>query len=125
MMALKIVMENNITTKLINQNEMTKKQIDKAKIKLLKQERHIAFKRVSDYLMIVGGLSYLIDIIEDLNDTIMIPDINKQLKETIDILIQQDDLFLAGAEIDVIEQQNNIKRAFRQFQTDIFLNDLK
>jgi len=47
------------------------------------------------------------------------------LKGTIDILIQQDDLFLAGAAIDVIEQQNNIKLAFRQFQTDIFLNDLK
>ena len=104
---------------------MTKIQIEKAKAKLLKQEREVAFKRLSSYLMIVGGLPYICDLIEDLNDTIFLPELNKKLDEVIELLISQDDLFLAGTDISVIEQQNNIKLAFRQFHSDMFINDLK
>ena len=104
---------------------MTKKQIEKAKAKLLKQERSIAFKRISAYLMIVGGLPYICDLIEDLNDTIFLPELNEKLNEIVELLISQDDVFLTGADVSVIEQQNNIKLAFRQFQNDMFKNDLK
>jgi hypothetical protein len=104
---------------------MTTNQIKKAKAKLLKQERKIVFKRLSSYLMIVGGLPYICDLIEDLNDTIFLPKLNEKLNEVIEILIKQDDLFLTGADASVIEQQNNIKLAFRQFQNDMFINDLK
>jgi hypothetical protein len=104
---------------------MTANQIKKAKAKLLKQDRKVAFKRLSSYLMIVGGLPYICDLIEDLNDTIFLPELNEKLNEVIEILIKQDDLFLTGADASVIEQQNNIKLAFRQFQNDMFTNDLK
>jgi hypothetical protein len=104
---------------------MTTNQIKKAKAKLLKQDRKVAFKRLSSYLMIVGGLPYICDLIEDLNDTIFLPELNEKLNEVIEILIKQDDLFLTGADASVIEQQNNIKLAFRQFQNDMFINDLK
>ncbi len=104
---------------------MTANQIKKAKAKLLKQDRKLAFKRLSSYLMIVGGLPYICDLIEDLNDTIFLPELNEKLNEVIEILIKQDDLFLIGADASVIEQQNNIKLAFRQFQNDMFTNDLK
>jgi len=104
---------------------MTKNQIEKAKAKLLKQERTVAFKRLSSYLMIIGGLPYICDLIEDLNDTIFLPELNKELRKVIETLISQDDVFLTGADVSVIEQQNNIKLAFRQFQSDMFKNDLK
>jgi len=104
---------------------MTANQIKKAKAKLLKQDRKVAFKRLSSYLMIVGGLPYICDLMEDLNDTIFLPELNEKLNEVIEILIKQDDLFLTGADASVIEQQNNIKLAFRQFQNDMFINDLK
>jgi Ni,Fe-hydrogenase III large subunit len=104
---------------------MTKKQIEKAKAKLLKQDRKAAFKRLSSYLMIVGGLPYICDLIEDLNDTIFLPELNKELDRIVEILIHQDDIFLTGADVSVIEQQNNIKLAFREFQNDMFKNDLK
>jgi hypothetical protein len=104
---------------------MTKNQIEKAKAKLLKQDRKAAFKRLSSYLMIVGGLPYICDLIEDLNDTIFLPELNEKLNEVVELLISQDDIFLTGADVSVIEQQNNIKLAFRQFQSDMFKNDLK
>jgi len=104
---------------------MTKNQIEKAKAKLLKQDRKEAFKRLSSYLMIVGGLPYICDLIEDLNDTIFLPELNEKLNEIVELLISQDDIFLTGADVSVIEQQNNIKLAFRQFQSDMFQNDLK
>lgn len=104
---------------------MTKRQIEKAKAKLLKQERSVAFKRISAYLMIVGGLPYICDLIEDLNDTIFLPELNEKLNEIVELLISQDEIFLTGADVSVIEQQNNIKLAFRQFQHDMFKNDLK
>ena len=104
---------------------MTKKQIEKAKTKLLKQDRKAAFKRLSSYLMIVGGLPYICDLIEDLNDTIFLPELNKELDRIVEILIHQDEIFLAGADASVIEQQNNIKLAFREFQKEMFTNDLK
>ena len=104
---------------------MTKKQIEKAKAKLLKQERSVAFKRLSSYLMIVGGLPYICDLIEDLNDTIFLPELNEKLNEIVELLISQDEIFLTGADVSVIEQQNNIKLAFREFQSDMFKNDLK
>ena len=104
---------------------MTKNQIEKAKAKLLKQDRIVAFKRLSAYLMIVGGLPYICDLIEDLNDTIFLPELNEKLNEIVELLISQDEIFLTGADVSVIEQQNNIKLAFRQFQNDMFKNDLK
>ena len=104
---------------------MTNKQIEKAKAKLLKQDRKAAFKRLSSYLMIVGGLPYICDLIEDLNDTIFLPELNKELDRIVEILIHQDEIFLAGADASVIEQQNNIKLAFREFQKEMFTNDLK
>jgi len=104
---------------------MTKKQIEKAKAKLLRQDRKAAFKRLSSYLMIVGGLPYICDLIEDLNDTIFLPELNEKLNEIVELLISQDEIFLTGADVSVIEQQNNIKLAFREFQSEMFKNDLK
>ena len=104
---------------------MTNKQTEKAKAKLLKQDRRAAFKRLSSYLMIVGGLPYICDLIEDLNDTIFLPELNEKLNEVVELLISQDEIFLAGADASVIEQQNNIKLAFREFQKEMFTNDLK
>ncbi len=104
---------------------MTANQIKKAKAKLLKQDRKVVFKRLSSYLMIVGGLPYICDLMEDLNDTIFLPELNEKLNEIVELLISQDEIFLTGADPAVIEQQNNIKLAFRQFQNDMFTNDLK
>lgn len=103
---------------------MTTNQLNKAKEKLRKQERDQMFKRLSDYLMIVAGLSYLADLIEDLDSMVLLPELNEKLRETVDLLIKQDDLFLVGASIKVIDEQNNIKLALRQFQKDLFLNEL-
>jgi len=84
---------------------MTANQIKKAKAKLLKQDRKVAFKRLSSYLMIVGGLPYICDLMEDLNDTIFLPELNKKLNEIVEILIEQDEIFLTGADPAVIEQR--------------------
>jgi hypothetical protein len=104
---------------------MTANQIKKAKAKLLKQDRKVAFKRLSSYLMIVGGLPYICDLMEDLNDTIFLPELNEKLKEIVEILIEQDEIFLTGADPAVIEQQNNIKLAFREMHREMFINELK
>ena len=104
---------------------MTTNQIKKAKAKLLKQDRKVAFKRLSSYLMIVGGLPYICDLMEDLNDTIFLPELNEKLNEIVELLIEQDEIFLTGANTVVIEQQNNIKLAFREMHKEMFINDLK
>jgi len=104
---------------------MTANQIKKAKAKLLKQDRKVVFKRLSSYLMIVGGLPYICDLMEDLNDTIFLPELNKKLNEIVELLIKQDEIFLTGADASVIEQQNNIKLAFREMHREMFINDLK
>lgn len=104
---------------------MTTNQLNKAKEKLAKRDRDKAFKELSSYLMIVGGLPYICDLLEDLNDSIFIPELNEKLTEVIELLIKQDNIILEGIDIDLIEQQNNIKLAFRQFHNEMFTNDLK
>ena len=103
---------------------MTIKQLDKAKAKLAKQERIEVYKRIADYLTVVSVTPVICDLIEDLYTKELSTKAKRILNDAITCLIELDDLFLTGADKEVIEQQNNIKLSFRQWQKDVFLNEL-
>lgn len=103
---------------------MTIKQLQKAKAKLAKQEKEKKFKRIADYLTVVSVAPVICDLIEDLYMTELAKPTRDKLNDAITALIELDELFLTGADKEVIEQQNTIKIAFRQWQKDVFLNEL-
>ena len=103
---------------------MTVKQIQKAKDKLNKQTRNEVFKRFADYLYIVSGIPLIADTLEDLNDTIFIPELAPTLRKAIKLLREQDEIFLHGAENDVIDQQCAIQREILANKKAMFLNEL-
>jgi len=104
---------------------MTKKQIEKAKAKLAKQEREEKFKRVSDYVTVVAMIPFLADKIEDMVNVIYPEEINAKLNDFSEFLRSQDELFLHGADVAVIEQQDELKRSLYKWQKETFLNELK
>jgi hypothetical protein len=103
---------------------MTIKQLQKAKSKLAKQEKEKKYKRIADYLTVVSVAPVICDLIEDLYMTELSKPVKDTLNNAITELIKLDEVFLTGADKEVIEQQNNIKLAFRQWQKDVFLNEL-
>lgn len=104
---------------------MTKKQIEKAKAKLAKQEKKEMFKRARAYVVATGILPAIIDDLEDLENDIFPKEINDQLKKTIEMLMAFDDLFLTGTELSVRNHQDFLKREFRQWINEQFTNELK
>lgn len=101
---------------------MTSKQIQKAKDKLAKQDRKEMFKRLSDYLVCISLLPIFADKIEDLADTIFKCDLTDKMREIETLIREQDEIFLTGADLDIIDQQSAIQRSFIQWQSDNFLN---
>jgi len=103
---------------------MTVKQIQKAKDKLNKQTKNEVFKRIMKYLYVVSDIPLIADDLEDLNDTIFIPELAPALRNVIELLRKQDDIFLTGADKDVFDQQCAIQRAILNNRKEMFLNEL-
>lgn len=103
---------------------MTVKQIQKAKDKLNKQTKNEVFKRIMKYLYVVSDIPLIADDLEDLNDTIFIPELVPALRNVIELLRKQDEIFLHGADKDVIEQQCAIQREILNNRKAMFLNEL-
>jgi hypothetical protein len=104
---------------------MTANQIQKAKDKLNKQTKNEVFKRVMKYLYLVSDIPLMADDLEELNDTIFIPELAPTLRKAVRLLREQDELFLNGAEKEVIDQQCAIQLEILSNRKSMFLNELK
>lgn len=103
----------------------TLNQIKKAKEKLAKQEKDKMFRRVQAYVAIVSILPALIDDFEELDDEFIPKSIRGELQKIIEMLIEQDELFLSGADLSVMEHKIVIQRMFRQWLNSVFVDELK
>lgn len=103
----------------------TLNQIKKAKEKLAKQEKDRIFRRAQAYIAVVAILPALIDDFEELDDEFIPKSITKDLKHIIELLIEQDELFLSGADTSVMEHKIVIQRMFRQWLNSVFVDELK
>lgn len=103
----------------------TLNQIKKAKEKLAKQEKDQIFRRAQAYIAVVAILPALIDDFEELDDEFIPKSITGDLKHIIELLIEQDELFLSGADTSVMEHKIVIQRMFRQWLNSVFVDELK
>lgn len=104
---------------------MTANQIKKAKAKLLKMEEAKRLRIAKAYLCAVAILPAIIDDLEEIDQDFLPKELTDQIKKTVEMLIEQDDLFLQDNKTEIVQHQDFLKREFRTFLNEKFEPELK